>query len=554
MIGEHTSRSTWFAARARTAARRGVRIALVGGLAVIATVSVLIFVPHEVDRQLQRQIAALPPAPDTVPLMQQLAAHHATLQSLLRDAGAAGDSVGATVIIRDTLPITDSTIPSPTARDLFGETAANTRFPSVEDTLASELADRILRARLSPLPGVFQRLAESPILAGNSRVEGLIDSIELVSQEREAHAALGGPGARYAALTTLLTTLGQRLVSVAEGQLTGRRESQRTSQRESQTGSPNGMQDGVLSADSARENRGERLRRDSVRQHQTDSLQRLVVQSELRLQGARDAHTSRDSIQNVLQRKTSGIRPPVAMLLAALVVGMAVGYLVVFGRELQHPTVSDAQEVERLTQAPVYIHAPAAPRSTNILRTRRRERYARIVGGPAPLIDRASETFALVHLALTGVGDVVADVEVRADEPVIEAAVALSVAAAAAKESRAALVVEATRRHAMLSAFLGVTRREELHELTLERDERIDVLFADANTDQFSNVARRYDLRLHVVNRGAADALTTLHDVVLCVRQGHSTVAWLTRATEHARRRNQRIRGVVLWSRPLPVV
>lgn len=522
MTGERISRSAWIAARARNAARRGVRIALLGSLAVAMTVLALTVIPNEADRQVQTQIAALPPAPDTALLLTEMA------------LPPMADSVNANISTVDAGMRADSTAVSPTARDLFGDSIVVERQKVVDDTLATDLADRILRARLSPLPSSFETLAESPLLAGNARVRSLTDSIEPLNQEREAHAALGGPGARYNALTTQLTTFGQSLVSVAEGILARHRAS---------------MQ---VAANGAVRARVDQTRRDSLQQARTDSIQlrhRILAQQ---LEVARVAHAERDSMVQALQQTTSSVRPVVAMVGASLVVGLVFGFLTVFAREVRRPTVGDAQEVERMTAAPVYVHTAA--RRERLKLTQRRARYARIAGGPAPLIDRQSESFALVHLALTGVGDVVNDAEVRSDEPIIEAAVALSVAAAAAKESRAALVVEATRRHAMLGTFLGVSRRDEIHELTLERDERIDVMFADAIGGQFSVVARRYDLRLHVVNRGAADALTPLRDVVLCVRQGHSTLAWLSRATDHARKREQRIRAVVLWSRPLPVV
>lgn len=518
------SRSRWFAARARNAARRGGRIALLGSVAVALTVLALTVLPNEVDRQVQLQIDALPPAPDTAVLLTELSL---PLPVDTADTGHTNASAA------DPAPRADSAALSPTARDLFGDSVAAARQKYVDDTLATDLADRILRARLSPLPSSFQTLAESPLLHGDARVRSLADSIERVNQEREAHAALGGPGARYAALTTRLTGLGQDLVSVAEAILAGHRAATRA------------LEGGSAAV------REDRSHRDSMRQVRVDSIQlrhRVLTQQ---LELARLAHAERDSTVEALQQTTSSVRPLVAMIGASLVIGVVFGFLTVFGRELRRPTVSDAQEVERMTSAPVFVHASARQKRSQL--TQRRPRYARIAGGPAPLIDRQSESFALVHLALTGVGDVVADVEVRSDEPIIEAAVALSVAAAAAKESRAALVVEATRRHAMLGTFLGVSRRDEIHELTLDRDERIDVVFADAIGGQFSAIARRYDLRLHVVNRGAADALTPLRDVVLCVRQGHSTLAWLTRATEHARKREQRIRAVVLWTRPLPV-
>jgi hypothetical protein len=87
-----------------------------------------------------------------------------------------------------------------------------------------------------------------------------------------------------------------------------------------------------------------------------------------------------------------------------------------------------------------------------------------------------------------------------------------------------------------------------VHVITLDRDAHIDILLASQLTAGVTQqLAQRYDLRLTLPNPD--DATTWAGDVVLCARQGLTSLAWLANATRQARRRQQRVRAVVLWSR-----
>lgn len=535
MIGQ---RSVWIAARARNAARRGVWIAAFGGVAVIATLLVLIAVPREADRQLRKRIAALPTAPDSLPLARRL----------------------------DSLRATHTALRTRLSRVMAFDSSAT-------DSLA-DLSRRLRRVQQVPLAEGYRMLAESPVLRSDPRVIALIDSIEVIEREREAHAALGGPGARYAALTARVAVLGQGLLKLAEERLVNT----------------------VYARDSAGAYESGQAA-DSV---QLNAITRAMMVEESRLADARRRMAVYDTQRVQLEQRLNVASPPIAMLLAALVVGMAVGYGIVLARELRRPTVGDAAEVERMTGAPVLHHARDTP-STLVDRSRWRERP-----GVPRIIDRDSDSFSLLHLSLTGVGDLVPDVDILTDTPLLGAAVALGTAAAAARESRAVLVVEATRRHPLLAHVLQaktrhtvedvregrVSAEDAVHVVTLDRDAHIDVLVAVAAAlpatgffrrrrppvvpavrpsarvtpialpgrepqsprppeDLLRQFETRYDLRLHLPD-AESDVLPAARDVIICVRQGSTSLAWLSRVVQHTRARQQRLRIAVLWSRDLP--
>lgn len=259
-----------------------------------------------------------------------------------------------------------------------------------------------------------------------------------------------------------------------------------------------------------------------------------------------------------------------AVVLAALTMGMAVGFGAVLAREMRHPTIGDAAELERLTRTAVYVHSRDTP-STLAERSRWRERP-----GIPRIIDRTSDTYVLLHLALSGVGDLVADVDIVADDVLVGSAVALGTAAAAAGESRAVALLEGPGRRPSLADVLhvqarlgrsrrapreGLTLEEVVYAVTLDRDARIDVCFAGEGDAYARELEARYDLRVHLVetptNRsaespGASAPPSASQDLIVCVRRGATSMAWLARVVRDANRRHQRVRAVVLWNRERP--
>ena len=437
------------------------------------------------------------------------------------------------------------------------------------------------RARSAPLPDSYRAIADSPLMRDNllteARVDALVDSIDRVDREREAHAALGGPGARYAALTARLTALGQRLIRLAEQRLA---QAQLAHARDS-------MRAAELSRDSGSAPPATPLLADSARRTTADSLSRLVAQEETLLTEVRRRATEYAAQRSALESRLNIEVPPFAMLISALVFGMALGYGAVFAREVRWPTVGDALEVERITGAQVLVHSRGTPVAPTARAARRERRFV------PRIIDRDSDTFLLLHLALSGVGDAAAEVDVLADDPVLAAGVAMGTAAAAARESRVVLVVESSTRRPLLAHLLRASPKhtrddvlagranpdEAVHVVMLDPDTRIDTMVAGSSPvrtrrtprkatnalaatrapdapdrdEALHRLEQRYDLRLYLTDPSTI-AWSPVRDVVLCARQGSTPLLWLSRTTQHLRSRQQRVRAVVLWSRDLPTV
>jgi hypothetical protein len=123
------------------------------------------------------------------------------------------------------------------------------------------------------------------------------------------------------------------------------------------------------------------------------------------------------------------------------------------------------------------------------------------------------------------------------------------------------MVIEETRRTPLLARLLRGGRRSAAAQraapvvaskevITLARDTRIDVQFGDQDLSSDSS----HDLRLHLPDATAeqGDAARRSRDLIVCVRQGSTPLAWLSRTMQLARRHQQRVRAVVLWSRDVP--
>ena len=555
MIGR---RNAYIAARARNAARRSGWIAGIGSVAGVAVLMALVLVPRELDRQLRQRIAALPVAPDSMPLVQRLDSLRGQQRALERLLFASSDTV-----------VTVDSTPRALVRDTAGgQTTPVNRAGASRDSAMIDLAARVTRARSAPLADSYRALAQSPVLQRDPRVRSLIDSIDTVDREREAHAALGGPGARYAALTTHLMVLGQGLVRLAEQRL-----ARATLSPINAAPSSAGIESTSVSPADSSANPVRQFELDSTRQFARDSTRDVllsgVAQQESVLVTVRLRAAEHAARRAALEQRLSIEIPFFASLVAALAVGVAFGYGVMLWRELRRPTVGEASEIERLTDALVLRHTRETA-TTVVARRLWRERR-----GIPRIIDQKSDTFVILHLALTGVGDVVQRVDVLGADPVIAAAVALGTAAAATHESRAVLVVEDSRRTPVLARLLHLASRPamtaarygptppgaSIHVVRLDRDAHIDVRLAGGDgtapndaAAQEHQLALRYDLRLHLAD-GAADAAATAgggRDVILCVCQGSTPLRWLSRATKEARRRQQRVRGIVLWNRDVP--
>ncbi len=506
------SRAAWTAARARNAARRGWTMTIIGVVATAVTVLVLQAVPRAVQRELSRQLAAVPPSPDTLDLHQQRVALLSRI-ALARQAAAERKKPGDT--LSDTL-----------------SAALNVATPATGillDSAQLDLRARVRRARAVPLTESWRSLALSSALRADVRVRAILDTIEQLDRDREAFAALGGPDARYAAMTSRLSVLGQRLVGIGDARI-ARDPADADKKKRSAT-----VEDSVgANAFMARA-----VFADSVSQlARTDSVRQLTN----RLDEARLAAGPLDERRAAIRVRTRALVPPAAMWIAALVIGASVGFAVVLFQEIRRPTVGDVAELERLTHASVLVHRPGGAVSAS----RRADRQG-IDVSLAGELDEASSTFAMLHLTLTAVGSVAKSVQVLAADAALAKRVAVNLGAVAARESRAALIVEDSdvRRPSELAKPQASTTAPTT--LRIGRDLTLDVLTTDAldGTDWERTRAPAYDLILFA---GSAVAASTRLDLIVCVQFGKTPLKWLTDVTEMARANTQRLRAVVLFS------
>ncbi len=532
------SRSAWTAARARNAARRIGWIAFAGTLAVVATMAALILVPRAADERVQQRVAAIAKAPDSLPIVRRIDSLRAVLAALSAPSDTTRDTTTDTT--RDTARDTASD----SKRDTASLDAVATRRASASaDSLAPEsradLQRRITQARNVPLVESFRALASHPLLRRNARVAALRDSIDRFDREREAHAALGGPGARYAMLTNTLLRLGRALTALADS-LAMVAPSRGTG----------GIDTTSALSDSARAIIAlATAHADSLRAlARTMAIQRLQLDTAL-LGAVRIEHARSDRERQQLESARVPALALPAILAAALVIGLSFGFLLVFLNELRVPTVGDIDELRARFEAPVLLHHTPSRMDA--------------------LIDRRSDTFAVIHLALSAVGDVVSQVEVCAELDVLAASVAFSTAAVAATESRATLVFNArtgAKRNAILDAVTRAarrSRRDAAHEtdaadapreLLLDGDTRLDVLLTEPSvTVDRVRLFAPYDLRLGLPESDGA-SWAPASNLVLVARRGRTSMAWLTSNMARARARDQHVRALVVWDAAVPRV
>ena len=558
-------------ARARNAARRVALIAAVGGAAVIGTMLVLVLLPREVDRAIRAQLDAIPAARDTAPLLSALAgaqARHAVAEEMARRSRVVAAA-------------------SPVASLMSELTAATDSAALSRDSLGSELQQRLIRARGAPLVESYRALAESRLLRDDGRIRAIIDSIEQVDREREAYAALGGPDARYAQLTARLSALGQRVVRIGETALSERQAvitPRVRSTASSAAPAPAPETGGAAPADTgavAGAIAGTIAPPPAPVVFVVDSA--LVAAAAVAADTVRAVESRLDETRRIndsLEARRAAVRelrglsiPPLAMLGAALIVGLALGYGTAVVRELRRPTVGDEGEVERLAQARVVIHNGSLEAVRDVRTRRRADKML------PPALDPTAEAWQQLHLTLTGLGDVVRTVRVVSDQPLLGGTLAINLAAAAARESRATLLVEPPARVPLLALLLRQTKprgildvqqgRAELREVVTEvpmgRDVAVDVLFSGnapsnpiaalvrpENGEELRRISARYDLTL-VVGDGPDVGIAT-HDTIICARLGSTSLEWLGRVTSQARADNHRLRAVLLWATDGPTV
>jgi Mrp family chromosome partitioning ATPase len=530
------------AARARNALRRVVVFGIVGGVVFIAALIAFVLVPRNASRRamaVAAQIEAKIDSSPTVVVRDRYLKEITSADSVLDAVRRAVAPTPVTLI--DTFP--------PAVR-------------AQRDSLGAELAtlNRLIeRAENAPLPTSYRALAASPEVAADPRVRILLDSLADIERDRNAFGAVGTVDPVYLALTSRANAIGRSIQAIADakrGEIRGKLALIRPT--------PAPVVKPVITVDTT----ALLAQRSTAHQNYTTASRRLALISE------RNARVDR---QTAHARELANVgAPPWAMLAAAVVLALAVGFAASFGTELKRPHIADPREAEQVSGTRVLT--VIKPPEVVVERSRRQAD----VEAP-PLIDVVSESYRTLYLHIASVEASVPIVTITGDDPGIVATVAANLAASAAYEARSTLLVDVDPTTCSVASVLrirpdpglsgiitgGATWPEAIVPTTIGRDRPLDVLPSGTRRagapeqdvieevkKELARMQRRYDFIIiaaptSYVQRSASSIIPA-PDVILCARIAHTTVGGLKAAVDNLRTADMRIHGLVLWDAEMP--
>ena len=532
----------WMAARARNALRRVVVFGIVGGVVFIAALIAFVLVPRNASRKalaVAAQIEAKNDSSPAVAIRDRYLAEITAVDSALDAARRAANPIPAPVI--DTFP--------PAVR-------------AQRDSLGAELAtlNRLIdRAENAPLPTSYRALAASPEVAADPKVRVLLDSLADIERDRNAFGAVGTVDPVYLALTSRANAIGRSIQAIADakrGEIRGKLALIRPA--------PAPVVKPTITVDTTR-----LLARRATAQQSYSAAARRVDQI--------SSKNSRIDRESARARELSNVgAPPWAMLAAAVVLALAVGFAASFGTELKRPHIADQREAEQVTGARVLT--VIKPPEIVVERSRRQAD----VEAP-PLIDVVSESYRTLYLHIASVEASVPIVTITGDDPGIVATVAANLAASAAYEARSTLLVDVDPTTCSVASVLRIrpdpglsgiitgsaTWPEAIVPTTIGRDRPLDVLpsgtrrsglpepdIVEEVKKELARMQRRYDFIIiaaptSYVQRSISSIIPA-PDVILCARIAHTTVGGLKTAVDSLRGADMRIHGLVLWDAEMP--
>ena len=532
----------WMAARARNALRRVLVFGIVGGVVFIGALIAFVIVPRSASRKALAVASRIETRTDSAPTIaarDRFLARVNTADSIMNATHAALAPQPVAVI--DTFP--------PAVR-------------AQRDSLSAELAtlNRLIdRAENAPLPTSYRALAASPTVAADPRVRLLLDSLADIERERNAFGAVGGVDPVYLSLTSRATAIGREIKGIADakrGEVRGKLALIRPT--------PAPVVKPVINVDTMKV----LADRTTAQQGYTAAVRQLdqIRQKNLRI----DRETAR-------ARELANVgAPPWAMLAAAVVLALAVGFAASFGTELKRPHIADPREAEQISNARVLT--VIKPPEIVVERSRRQAD----VEAP-PLIDVVSESYRTLYLHIASVEASVPIVTITGDDAGIVATVAANLAASAAYEARSTLLVDVDPTTCSIASVLrirpdpglagiingGATWPEAIVPTTIGRDRPLDVLpsgtrraglpepnVVEEVKKELARLQRRYDFIIiaaptSYVQRSAASIIPA-PDVILCARIAHTTISGLKSAVDGLRAADMRIHGLVLWDAEMP--
>jgi Mrp family chromosome partitioning ATPase len=532
----------WMAARARNALRRVLVFGIVGGVVFIAALIAFVVVPRNASRKALAVASRIEARVDSTPAVaarDRYLAEVRTTDSVMNATRLAAMPVVTPVI--DTFP--------PAVR-------AQRDSLNAELTTLNRLIDRTENA---PLPTSYRALAASPAVASDPRVRVLLDSLADIERERNAFGAVGSVDPVYMSLTSRANAIGRSIQGIADakrGEVRGKLALIRP------TPAP------------------------VVRPRITVDTTALLAQNATAQQNYAAAVKQLDQINQRnrrIDRESARARdlanvgaPPWAMLAAAVVLALAVGFAASFGTELKRPHIADPREAEQISGARVLT--VIKPPEVVVERSRRQAD----VEAP-PLIDVVSESYRTLYLHIASVEASVPIVTITGDDPGIVATVASNLAASAAYEARSTLLVDVDPTTCSVASVLRIrpdpglsgiitgnaTWPEAIVSTTIGRDRPLDVLpsgtrraglpepdVVEEVRKELARMQRRYDFIIitaptSYVQRSASSIIPA-PDVILCARIAHTTVGGLKSAVDSLRGADMRIHGLVLWDAEMP--
>jgi Mrp family chromosome partitioning ATPase len=390
-------------------------------------------------------------------------------------------------------------------------------------------------------------------------VRVLLDSLADIERERAAFGAVGGVDPVYLSLTSRATAIGRAIQGIADakrGEVRGKLALIRP------TPAP------VIRPKISVDTTALMARNATARQNYTAAVKQLEQINQKNARIDRESARARD-LANVGA-------PPWAMLAAAVVLALAVGFAASFGTELKRPHIADPREAEQVSGTRVLT--VVRPPEVVVERSRRQAD----VEAP-PLIDVVSESYRTLYLHIASVEASVPIVTITGDDPGIIATVASNLAASAAYEARSTLLVDVDPTTCSVASVLRIrpdpglsgiitgnaTWPEAIVPTTIGRDRPLDVLpsgtrrvgppepdIVEEVRRELARMQRRYDFIIitaptSYVQRSASSIIPA-PDVILCARIAHTTVGGLKGAVDSLRGADMRIHGLVLWDAEMP--
>lgn len=531
-------RHVWLTARARNASRRPVFIGSVGVFTFVAALIALIVAPQQTRRAAQLMVTPVTAPPDSAPVLAGLA----QARTRLRAADSALTLARARVASAPPV-VRDSVSPAVQAR---------------RDTLNTQVNDLdalLTRVETAPITASYAALAQSAQLNADGRMKALLDSMNAIDRLRNSVDTTNAGSPLLAAMNARSAEIGNSMHQIAQA----RRDTLRMIIARVATPEPASAETPAPAVDTA----GWAAERDSA--------QSLVLAGQQQLGDvrAKDQQFRRD--QEAAREQAALSAPPMALLAAALVLGIVLGFGSALVGELRHATVADANEIERLTG--VRVIATLAPRPPVPERARRSaDREA------PPFVDPEAGGYQLtyLHIARTGASRVM--LTLTGSDTALAAVVAANFAAIAADEARSTLIVDTDMRLSPVAAALRLQPEPGFADVlsgrsswqqtatpaALGRDRMVDVVpsgisleadparVVELLTREAPGLARLYDAILVVAPSEYASAglprAFAIPDTLLCAIRGKTRISELQQTVDALRAVGANPVGIVVWT------